>query len=136
MLLAQKIDTLPTGIERSELNPTERKVKLLVGQSCPTLSDPMGCSPPGSSMGLSRQEHWTGLPFPSPEDLPDPGIKLGSLAWQADSLPSESPAKPTGQRTFDEGARNTQWGKVVSSAKFWDTGETCRTNQIGCLCCA
>ncbi|CAI9152773.1 unnamed protein product [Rangifer tarandus platyrhynchus] len=87
-------------------------------------------------MGLSRQEHWAGLPFPSPEDLPDPGSELGSLAWQADSLPSESPAKLTGQRTFDEGARNTQWGKVVSSAKFWDTGETCRTNQIRCLCCA
>ena len=41
------------------------------------------------SMGLSRQEYWSGLPFPSPGDLPDPGIKLGSPAFQADALTSE-----------------------------------------------
>ena len=45
------------------------------------------------SMGFSRQEYWNGWPFPSPADLPDPGIKLGSPAWQADSLPSEPPGK-------------------------------------------
>ena len=41
------------------------------------------------SMGFPRQEYWSGLPFPSPGNLSNPGIKLGSLAWQADSLPSE-----------------------------------------------
>ena len=41
------------------------------------------------SMGFSRQEYWSRLPFPSPGDLPDPGIKPGSLALQADALPSE-----------------------------------------------
>ena len=41
------------------------------------------------SMGFSRQEYWSGLPFPSPGDLPNPGIKPGSPALQADSLPSE-----------------------------------------------
>jgi len=41
------------------------------------------------SMGFSRQEYWSGLPFPSPGDLPNPGIKLRSLALQADSLPTE-----------------------------------------------
>ena len=41
-----------------------------------------------------RQEHWNGMPFPSPGDLPDPGIELGSPALQADSLPSEPPEKP------------------------------------------
>ena len=41
------------------------------------------------SMGFSRQEYWRGLPFPSPEDLPDPGIKPRSPALQADTLPSE-----------------------------------------------
>ena len=46
------------------------------------------------SMGFSRQEYWSGLPFPSPGDLPDPGIKPGSPALQADSLPSEPPEKP------------------------------------------
>ena len=43
------------------------------------------------SMESSRQEYWTGSPFPSPEGLPDPRIKLRSLALQADSLPSEPP---------------------------------------------
>ena len=42
-------------------------------------------------MGFSRQECWSGLPFPSPGDLPDPGIEPGSSALQADALPSEPP---------------------------------------------
>ena len=41
------------------------------------------------SMEISRQEHWSGLPFPSPEDVQDPGIELGSPALQAYSLPTE-----------------------------------------------
>ena len=40
-------------------------------------------------MGFSRQEYWSGLPFPSPGDLPDPGIDPGSPALEADSLTSE-----------------------------------------------
>ena len=44
-------------------------------------------------MGFSRQEYWSGLPFPSPGDLPNPGIEPGSLALQADALPSEPPGK-------------------------------------------
>ena len=39
------------------------------------------------SMGFSTQKYWSGLPFPSPGDLPDPGIEPASPAWQADSLP-------------------------------------------------
>ena len=46
------------------------------------------------SMELSRQEYWSGQPFPSPGDLPDPGIEPGSPALQADSLLSEPPGKP------------------------------------------
>ena len=46
------------------------------------------------SMEFSRQEYRSGLPFPSPEDLPNPGIKPRSPALQADSLPAESPGKP------------------------------------------
>ena len=46
------------------------------------------------SMGFSRQEYWSGLPFPSPGDLPDPGIKPRSPALQADTLVSEQPGKP------------------------------------------
>ena len=41
------------------------------------------------SMGFSRQEHWSGLPFPSPGDLPNPEIEPGSPELQADSLPTE-----------------------------------------------
>ena len=47
------------------------------------------------SMGFSRQEHWSGLPAPSPGDLPNPGIEPKSPTLQADSLPSEPPGKPT-----------------------------------------
>ena len=43
------------------------------------------------SMGFSRQEYWSGLPFPSPGDLPNPGIKPRSPTLQADALPSEPP---------------------------------------------
>ena len=48
------------------------------------------------SMGFPRQEYWSGLPFPSPGDLPNPGIEPGSPALQADALPSEPLAKPLG----------------------------------------
>ena len=46
------------------------------------------------SVGFSRQEYWSGLPFLSPEDLPDPGIEPGSSVLQADTLPSELPGIP------------------------------------------
>ena len=47
------------------------------------------------SMGFSREEYWSGLPFPSPEDLPDTGIEPWSPALQADFfLPPEPPGKP------------------------------------------
>ena len=46
------------------------------------------------SMGLSRQEYWSGLSFPSPGGLPNPGIEPRSPALQADALPSEPPGSP------------------------------------------
>ena len=45
------------------------------------------------SMGFSKQEYWSGMPFPPPGDLPDPGIDPGSPALQADALPSEPSGK-------------------------------------------
>ena len=62
----------------------------LVAKLCPTLATPwtVACQGP-LSMGFSRQEYWNGLPFPSPEDLSDPGIKRNSLTLQADSLLTE-----------------------------------------------
>ena len=68
-----------------------KEVKVLVPQSCPM--DSLWPQAP-LSMGFSRQEKWSGVPFPSPGDLSNPGIKLRSPALQADSLPSESPGKP------------------------------------------
>ena len=59
----------------------------LVAQSCLTLGNLMDCGPPGSMTGFSRQEYWSGLPFPSPADLPDPEIEPASPARQANSLP-------------------------------------------------
>ena len=55
-------------------------VLCFVTQPCLTLCNPMDCSPPESqSMGFSRQEYWSGLPYPPPGDLPDPGIEPVSL---------------------------------------------------------
>ena len=57
-----------------------------MAQLCPPFCGPVSGSPPGSSMGFSGQEYWSGLPGPPPGDLPNPGIKPGSPALQADSL--------------------------------------------------
>ena len=72
------------------------KVKVLVAQSCLTLCNPMDCIAHWAplSMEFSWQEYWSGLPCPSPEDLPNPGIEPRSPTLQADSLPAEPPGKP------------------------------------------
>ena len=57
------------------------------------------------SMGFSRQEYWSGLPCPSPGDLPDPGTEPGSSILQADSLLSEPPGKPS---VFFYGTKNRE----------------------------
>ena len=74
------------------LKETEVKVKSL---SCVQLfADPMDGSLPGSmSVGFSRQEYWSVLPFPSPGDLPNPGFNPWSPALQTDALPSKPPGR-------------------------------------------
>ena len=72
---------------------------MVVAQSCPTLCDPLDGSLPGVSVReeFSRQEYWSGLPFPSPRDLLNSGIEPMSPvspASQADFLTSEPPEKP------------------------------------------
>ena len=68
---------------------------MLVTQSCLTLDTPWTVAHQAPlSMGFPRQEYWSGLPFPSPGDLPDPGIKARSPALQAGSLLFEPPGKP------------------------------------------
>ena len=70
-----------------------KKVKSLSRVWLFATSQTVACQAP-PSMGSSRQEYWSALPFPSPGDLPNPVIKPGSPALQADSLPSESQGKP------------------------------------------
>ena len=83
-------------------------MKVLVTQSCPTLCmsrtvahelhEPRTVAHQASlSMKFSRQEYWSGLPFPSPGGLPNSGIKPGSPALQEDALPHELLGKPIAQ---------------------------------------
>ena len=72
-------------------------MKVLVAQLCPTLVTPWSVAHQVPlSLGFSRPEYWSMLQFPSQGDLSDPGIKSGSAALQADSLPSEPSGKPSG----------------------------------------
>ena len=76
--------------------------KKLVAQLCPTLRDAMDCNLPGPlSTEFSRQEYWSGFSFPSPGELPKPGIKPRSPAFQADSLPSTPPEKQSCKWDFE-----------------------------------
>ena len=66
-----------------------------VALSCLTLCDPMDVAyQVPLTMGFSRQEYWSGLPFPVPGDISEPGIEPGCPALQTDGLPSEPPGKP------------------------------------------
>ena len=81
------LQSFPAPGSLSAINDIYMKVKVLVTQSCPTLCDPWTVALQAPlSMGFSRQKYWGGQPFPSPRDLPDPGIKSKSLALQVDSL--------------------------------------------------
>ena len=82
-----------TNKETAEAKESESESE--VSQSCLTLCYPTDGSLPGSgSMGFSRQEYWSGLPFLSPGDLPNPGVEPGSPALQTNALPSEPLGKP------------------------------------------
>ena len=66
----------------------------LVAKTCPTLETSWTVARQASlSMGFPRQEYWSWLPFPSPGDLPNPGIEPRAPTLQADSLPIEPPGK-------------------------------------------
>ena len=67
------------------------------------------------SMGFSRQGYWSGLPFPSPGDLPNPGIEPGFPTLEADALTSE----PPGKLRRDEGDR-----KKYENKSGWERGDT------------
>ena len=79
---------------------------------------------PLSMMGFSRQEYWSRLPFPSPGDLPDPGIEPGSSTLQADTLPSEPQGSP------DAGQEAT----LEPDMEQW-TGSKSGKDYIKVVCC-
>ena len=66
-------------------------------------------------MGFPRKEHWSGLPFPSPRDLPDPGIEPQSPALQAHSLPTEPPGK---RRSFDVLLKQSQLRSASEACRY------------------
>ena len=78
----------------------------LITQSYLTLHNPMACTHQASlSMGFFRQEYWSGLPFPPPGHLPNPGIEPTSPvspALQADSLPTKLLGKPLVHLNYEE----------------------------------
>ena len=80
-------------------------------------------------MGFSRQEYWSGLPFPSPGDLPKPETGPRSSALQADSLPSQPPGKPILTIVRKMGGGGSLEEHVGSEGK-WVFSET--SSQIGC----
>ena len=94
-------------------------VRVKVTRSCLTL-----CDPTEESMEFSRPEYWSGYPFPSPGDLPNPGIEPGSPALQEDSLPAELPRKP-----------KKVW--CIYNTKYYSTTHTkmkpCPVQQHGCI---
>ena len=80
----------------------------------------MDYSPPGSSVhGILQAKYWSGLPFPSPGDLLDPGIKPGSPALQADSLLSEPTGKPPVQNK-----------KLATTTKKWWTSGFYKKREV------
>ena len=97
-------------------------------------------------MGFSRHEYWSGLPFPSPGDLPDSGIEPGSPALQADSLPTELPGNspPWNMGSLHFEARDGYFNRVVlnvqgksfflQSAVLYVNREYQRTTLANYLC--
>ena len=116
-----------------------------VAQSCPTLRDPVDCSPPGSSdHGIlqARILEWVSISFPSPGDLPNPGIKPGSPALEADTLTSEPPGKQGSVKTiclqcwrpeFHPWVGKLPWRRAWQPTPIFLPGESPRTEEPGGL---
>ena len=131
LYLSVKIEHLQTrlsgwsSLQTSFVKPAHcLKKKSEVAQSCPTLCDPMDCSSPGSSIhGIfqARVLEWSGLPFPFPDDLPDPGIDSGSPALLADALPSEPPGIPDSSAGEESSCKAGDPGPIPGSGR--STGE-------------
>ena len=108
-----------------------------MSESC----DPMDCSRQAPlSTGFSKREHWSGLPFPSPEDLPNPGIKTGSPALQAHSLLSEPPGKTLmlgkieGKRR--RGKQRMMWLDSITDSMDMNQSKFRGEGQGSLVCCS
>ena len=100
-LLLQVLADLNWAGQRTWFQNTSLHLQLLQCVSWSVISDSATPARQASlSMKFSRQEYWTGQPFPPPGDLPDPGIKPGSPVLHTDYLPSEPPGKPYGKVVF------------------------------------
>ena len=100
----------PEKPHHSFLKAVKNENESEVAQSCPTVCDPIDCSLRGSFIhGIFQERVLEWLPFPSPGNLPNPGIKAGSPALQADALPSELPRKP-----ILESKTSSNYGVVMS----------------------
>ena len=117
------------GGARTSLRPTHPiigRVRVQVAQACPTAA-------PGAlqSTECSRPEHWSGWPFLSPGDLPNPGSKPRSPTLQADSLPAEPPGKLHLKRAFGNRGTAPSWGAGLSSP--W--GSSVQSLLCASCCC-
>ena len=107
-------------------------------QSCPTLCDPWTVAHQAPlSVGFSRQEYWSGLPFPSQADLPDPGIEPASPALAGRFLTTALPGKPKARDV-------TTVTSIISDICYVSTTVTCvicctwiifTAWKEGCCCC-
>ena len=98
-------------------------VCVLVTYSCPTLCDPLDCSPPGSSVhGILQARILEWVPRPPPGTLPNPGIELWSPTLEADFLPSEPPQVTGMELHYRKGCSQRRVWKLQSSIWWlaWD----------------
>ena len=106
------------------------KVKLL--SRVRLFATPMACSLSGFSVhGIFQQEYWSGLPFPSPGDLPNPGIELGSPTLQADALVSEPLGKSKHLHNYPE---LKDYKYMISTFTRWNTIQQWNESQVHRLC--
>ena len=100
----------------------------LATNSCQTLATPWTAACQASlSMGFSRQEYWSGLPFPSPGDLPDPGIEPRCPALQAGLLSTELPGSPVRRHKrcgFDPWVGKIPWSRKQQPTTILLPGES------------
>ena len=103
-------------------------MNVLVTQSCPTFCNPTDCSPPGSPvLGILQAGILEWMPFPSPEDLPNPRTEPRPLAMQANSLPFE----PPGVALKEKNARCCSQGNKVGATLRSVKQNPCDTVKLG-----